>query len=433
MIRRLAVLAALCAVCAAPLAASAATVAPPSIERHDGATIITQPDTTMPLVNVTVVVRAGLDRQTLAQNGLAALTAQSMLRIPVDGVALEDAIAAHGGSVHIGVDPSDVRYSFESLSADAPTVVSMVRRAFDTPQFTAAVVRDARGILIRKIDQNQQAALQVGMEMLRRSASGNANIGLPSFGIPASLAQFGPDDVRAFYAKTYRRGGAYVSAVGRTDALPAGSLAAIAQTLAAGSTSAVSEKIPTLQGSSHQLVTHRDVSSPWLVARYEAPPSDSKDFGPMLVLSAFMQRTLADIAQVPGVVSETFASRAVGTMYSFDREPPSLTLYVNGGVANPNRAFATALSVASVLAATKLQGSIDQFKSMAAGDFSSGATSLESRAWLAVIFTENGMSGDYLNRTMQAISTTTSADLQRVARRYLGNPTIALVLPREQH
>lgn len=430
MIRRLAVLAALAAG-VVPAAAPAAVPAP-IVERQDGATIITQLDDTVPLVNVTVVVRAGLDRQTLAQNGLAALTAQSVLRLPVNGVALEDAIAAHGGSVRIGIDPSDVRFSFEALAADAPAVIGMVRQSFASPDFTPAVVRDARGILIRKIDQNQQAALEVGMEMLRRSASGNANVGMPAYGIPASLAQIGPDDVRAFYAKNYRRGGAFVSAVGRTDALASGSLAALAQTLPAGSTVAVKEKIPTLSGSSRQLVTHRDVSSPWLIAQYAAPAAESRDFGPMLVLSAFMQRTLADIAQVPGVVSETFASRAVGTMYQFDREPPALTLYVNGGVANPNRAFATALSVASVLAATKLQGSIDQFKSMAEGDFSSGATSLESRAWLAVIFAQNGMSADYLNRTMQAISTTTAADLQRVARQYLGNPTIALVLPREQ-
>ena len=430
MIRRLAVLAALAAG-VVPAAAPAAVPAP-IVERQDGATIITQLDDTVPLVNVTVVVRAGLDRQTLAQNGLAALTAQSVLRLPVNGVALEDAIAAHGGSVRIGIDPSDVRFSFEALAADAPAVIGMVRQSFASPDFTPAVVRDARGILIRKIDQNQQAALEVGMEMLRRSASGNANVGMPAYGIPASLAQIGPDDVRAFYAKNYRRGGAFVSAVGRTDALASGSLAALAQTLPAGSTVAVKEKIPTLSGSSRQLVTHRDVSSPWLIAQYAAPAAESRDFGPMLVLSAFMQRTLADIAQVPGVVSETFASRAVGTMYQFDREPPALTLYVNGGVANPNRAFATALSVASVLAATKLQGSIDQFKSMAEGDFSSGATSLESRAWLAVIFAQNGMSADYLNRTMEAISTTTAADLQRVARQYLGNPTIALVLPREQ-
>jgi predicted Zn-dependent peptidase len=33
---------------------------------------------------------------------------------------------------------------------------------------------------------------------------------------------------------------------------------------------------------------------------------------------------------------------------------------------------------------------------------------------------------------LQAIASTTPADVQRVARVYLGNPSIALVLPREE-
>ena len=151
----------------------------------------------------------------------------------------------------------------------------------------------------------------------------------------------------------------------------------------------------------------------------------------MLVLATFMQRTLADIAQVPGVVSQSITSRAVGAIYQFDRTQPNLTLYVNGSIGNPNRAFGTALSVASILAATKLQGSIDEFKAGAAGDFVSGSTSLEARAWLAYVFSRNGGSADYTARTLAAINATTPADLQRCARKYLGNPAIALVLPRE--
>jgi predicted Zn-dependent peptidase len=68
---------------------------------------------------------------------------------------------------------------------------------------------------------------------------------------------------------------------------------------------------------------------------------------------------------------------------------------------------------------------------MASGDFISSTNSLEERAWLAVIYDENGQQPDYLARTLDAISQTSAADLQRVAREYLSNPTIALVLPRE--
>jgi predicted Zn-dependent peptidase len=118
-------------------------------------------------------------------------------------------------------------------------------------------------------------------------------------------------------------------------------------------------------------------------------------------------------------------------VYGYDRSPARLVLYVNGGTGNPNRAFATALSIVNVLAATRLQGSIDEFKAEAAGDFATGVTTLETRAWLAAVFARGNAQPDFFERTVTAISSTTPEDVQRVARTYLGNPTIALVLPRE--
>ena len=418
----LAAVAAISLLAAAPL---------PVVTRNGGVTMITQQDAAAPLLHVVFVVRAGLDRESLAQNGLAALTAQTILQTPVKGVALIDAVSAAGGSIAFTIDPVDVRFTIESLPQDADTVLGLVRTALAAPAFDAATVKAARAKLLERIAENQQVALQVGLDMLSSVQSNSANLGLPEYGIPAALAQFVPDDVKAFYATYYRRGGSYVSAAGRIDGLAAGTLAALGQTLADGSTQPIEVKLPKLTGTSRQLVAQRDVNAPWLIAQYPAPAVSSKDFGPMLVLASFMQRTLADMADVPGVVSDTYASHAVGAVYQYEGSQPSLVLYVNGGIGNPNRAFSTALSIASILATTKLEGSIEDYKSAASGAFISSTNTLEARAWLAVIYDESGGQPNYISRTLDAIAQTNSADLQRVARTYLGNPTIALVLPRD--
>ncbi len=421
---------------ALPTAARAAAVAipAPSVENAGGTVIVRQSDGAASLVGVTLIVRAGLDRQTMRQNGLAALVAETIVRTPVDGVALEDAIAARGGSVRFTIDPGDVRFYVEALAEDAPPVLDLFRSALAAPDFSPATIRDARGVLVRQIAQVQQVALQVGIDMLNAASSRQANAGLPELGTPASLAQFFSDDARSFYRAYYRRGGAVVSAAGRLDALAPQSLAALAGALPAGTTSPVAVRVPQLNGATHEIVAHRDIASPWLIAQYPAPSVSSRDFGPMLVLAAFVRRTLSDIAQVPGVVSPTFASRSVGTVYAYDRAPATLVLYVNGGlIGNPSRAFATALSVVSVLAASRLQGSIEEFKAEAAGDFANDATTLETRTWLAAVFSTGSASPDFINRALAAISSTTPDDVQRVARTYLGNPTIALVLPRGEN
>jgi predicted Zn-dependent peptidase len=421
----------------APVATSAA-IAPvptPTIESSGGTTIVKQSDAAASLVGVAVVVRAGLDRQTMKQNGLAALVAQTILQTPVQqaqqSVALEDAVAARGGSIRFTVDPSDVRFYIEALAGDAPAVLDLFKTALGAPDFSPATVRAARTELVRQIAQTQQVALQVGLDMLNAASSGQANAGLPELGTSASLAQLFSGDARSFYRAYYRRGGALVSAAGRLDVLPPNALASLADALPTGTTMPVPVHVPSLNGATHEIVAHRDIASPWLIAQYPAPKVDSRDFGPMLVLAAFVRRTLSDIAQVPGVVTPTFASRSVGAVYAYDRSSPTLVLYVNGGlIGNPSRAFATALSVVNVLAATRLQGSIEEFKAEAAGDFANDATTLETRAWLAAVFSRESASPDFINRALAAIAATTPDDVQRVARTYLGNPTIALVLPR---
>jgi predicted Zn-dependent peptidase len=430
-IRRIAAMLALAIVPAALGAAPA--VPPPSMDTIAGTTVVQQADAEASLTGVTLIVRAGLDRQTMKQNGLAALVAESIVRTPVGTppLPLEEAIAARGGSVHFTIDPGDVRFYVEALAEDAPAVLDLLRAAIAAPDFSPAAIRDARAALVRQIAANQQVALQVGLDMLYAVSSPQANVGLPELGTPASLAQLFPSDAAAFYAAYYRRGGALVSAAGRLDGLSSGALSALAGALPAGTTSPVAVHVATLTGSTREIVAHRDISSPWLIAQYPAPGVDSKDFGPMLVLAAFLRRTISDIAQVPGVVSPTFASRSVGAVYVYDRVPGSLVLYVNGGlIGNPSRAFATALSVVNVLAAMPLQGSIDEFKAVAAGDFADDATTLETRTWLAAVFSRESASPDFINHALAAIAATTPKDVQRVAKLYLGNPTIALVLPR---
>jgi predicted Zn-dependent peptidase len=434
--------AALAVIAFAPVAVRAEVGPSPVVERLGESIIVRQPDTHSSLVGVAIVVAAGLDRQTMKQNGLAALVAQTILQTPVTlaskgqsaAMPLDQAVAANGGSVHFAVDPDDVRFYVESLAEDAPAVIGLVRQALAAPDFSAATVRDARATLMRRLAQSQQYAqyaLQVGLDMLNQASSADANAGLPALGTTGSLAELVPSDAQRFYHAYYRRGGMVVSAAGRLDVLSADALTSLAAALPEGTTTAITVHVPALRGASREIVAHRDIASPWLIAQYPAPSVDSRDFGPMLVLAAFIRRTLAEIAEVPGVVSPTFASRAVGADYSYDRAPAHLVLYVNGGIGNPSRAFATALSVVGVLAATRLQGSIDEFKAEAAGDFATGATTLETRAWLAAVFARANTSPDFLGRALRAISATTAEDVQRVARAYLGNPTIALVLPRD--
>ncbi|HKU67616.1 MAG TPA: hypothetical protein VJP85_07570, partial [Candidatus Baltobacteraceae bacterium] len=114
----------------------------------------------------------------------------------------------------------------------------------------------------------------------------------------------------------------------------------------------------------------------------------------------------------------------------FDARPANVIIYVDGGLGDPTRTFATALTVVNVLGHAKLGGDLDEMKSYAAGRLLEDTVTMQDRAWFAAVFASRGVTGDYFSRALKAIDSTTAADLQRVASRYLGAPTIALVLPR---
>lgn len=411
--------------------APAVSAAPPS-SAPGGVTVVTQSDAGAALVGMEVLLQAGLDRQTQAQNGLAALTAETILLTPVDGKPLRDAVSAAGGTVTYVMEPRRVRFYVEGLTRAYPQILRDFHAALVKPDFSASTVAAAKASIDKKIADNERLALSVGINMLNRAFYQDSNAGLPPYGMAQTVAGFSPADIQAFYAAHYRRGDAVVSAIGNLEAVPGIDPAAAVDGLKAGSSPAAATRIAKLPSSSRQIIAHRNVPVPWLVAQYPAPDLRSKDFGAMLVLTAFMQRTLGDVSEVPAIATRSPMQRGVGAYYNFDTSPANVIIYVDGGLGDPTRTFATALTVVNVLGHAKLGGDLTQMKAFAAGRLLEDTQTLQDRAWLAGIYASRHVSGEYLAEILKAIDSITSADLQRVAGKYLEVPTIALVLPRTQ-
>ncbi len=396
-------------------------------------TVVQQPDPSAQLVGTELLLQAGLDRQSPAQNGLAALTAETILHTPVSGGgSLQDAVSAAGGSITYVVEPRHVRFYLETLTRPFAGAFAMVHDALVHPDFSAATLDAARASLYRKIQHNQRLALTVGIDMLNRAFYQDSDAGLPPLGIPQTLATFGPNDVRAFYSAHYRSGDAVVSAIGDIAGAGGADFSRVVDGLPAGVSPAVPVHIARLPSSSQQLIARRDVPVPWLIAQYPAPDMRSREFGAMLVLTAFMQRTLADVSEVPAIATRGPVQRGVGAYYNFDTTPANVVIYVDGGLGDPTRTFATALTVVNVLGHAKLAGDLSEMKAFAAGRLLEDTQTMQDRAWLAAVFASRHAGGDYVAAITNAINATSAADLQRVAAQYLGSPTIALVLPRAQ-
>ena len=425
----------LAVVASAAIPLLAAAPAPAPLQHYPAASVasfgITQltsePDADAAIAGVQVFVAAGLDRETQRQNGVSALVAECIMRTPVGGVALRDAVAAAGGSVGYTVDGRSVHYYLEGRTQNLVALVGLFARALDAPDFTPATLAAARDALVARIASVQNDAVLVGIEMFRRSYY-TSNAGSPALGTPASLAALGSADVTAFYGATYKRSAVTASAVGAPVAGLGRAIGALADKLTDSALSAAGQQTRTIPALPPRIIARRDVGAPWIVVGFAAPAPDSHDFGAMLVLESL----LSDAFERQSTTTLGSIEKSIGATYLYDTSPASLVVYVNGALVDPSMALRELLVVSRSLSQKPIGAQpLQHFKAAAEGRFLTDSVNLSDRSYLLGTFASQGLGPDAINAALGALDATTPADVQRVAKAYLQRYIVALVLPRE--
>jgi zinc protease len=389
-----------------------------------------QSDREEPLAGVQLFVAAGLSRESLADNGLAALAAECILRSPVSTalgtVPLRDAIARAGGSITYEVESRYTRFYIESQPDRLPALLGLAATVFAAPSFGPPTLAAAKAALNAKIDVAEKNPVTVAIGMFKQSYFvGGA--GLPSLGTQANVAGIDAARLRSFYAGGYKRASATITAVGDVTPQVADATKRLVAALPDGSAPPVATEVKPLADGTRRIITHRDIGAPWLVLGFAAPSPGDPDFGPMLVietlLSSVFERTSA--TTLPAV------QRSVGALYLYDDHPSSMVVFVNGTEVEPTTALRELLAVVDSLTARPLRDDIlARYRAGAMGSLVTDMVSLDDRSWAIGNFVAQGVGPDYLNTVLDTLSATTGDDVLRVAKKYLDKYTVAIVLPR---
>jgi zinc protease len=408
----------------------ASAVARTAVVDVGGAHAYVRSDANASLAGVELFVRAGLDRQSAAQNGLAALVAESVLRTPIDAaspaVSLTDAVSARGGSLAYAVSSQYVRFYLEAPPDVLPALTPLVARALAAPSFDAPVLAAARTALAERIALDESDPRQVGLDMLRASYYRDG-AGLPLLGTTSSLAAFAPQDAHAFFARWYLRGDAFVTAVGRTGESTDAAARALVGALPAGSAPAPALGTRTYGAQPKRIVTHRDVFAPYVVLAFRAPALGERDFAAALVVRA----VLSDVFDRRSATTRPPLLRAVGAIYGYDVAPAQLVLWINGARIDPSVGVAAVDAVLKKAATKPLAPAVlSRYKDAARGQWALEALSLDERAFWIGNAVAHGLDADAAEDAGAAIGRVTAADVQRVVKDYFQRFEVALVLPR---
>ena len=323
-------------------------------------------DPGVPLVSVSLIVRAGADREAAGENGLAGLVAESIVRTPSAGAALQDAVAAHGGSLAYSVAVRYVRFTLEAPPEALPAVVPLVAHALASPSLDAATLAASRTALDARIADDEKNPYLAGLAAVRNAYYRGAGA-LPVLGTAAALAQLGPAQARAFYARTYLRGGAFLTEVGRIDAQTQSMAQTLIDALAAGTAAPVPAlTTKPFAAEPRRIVLRRDIGEAYVVLGFGAPALGQKDFAAALVIRSL----LASVFDRESATTQPVYRRAVGAIYGYDVAPAQLALWINGARLEPTTGISAVATVLKNAAAQPLAPAVlERYKQRAAGEW----------------------------------------------------------------
>ena len=378
------------------------------------------------LAGIELSVHAGPGRQTAAQSGLAALTAETLLHVIVDGRPLAEAIAARGGSLSAWASGRDARLYLEAQPADLGALAALTARTLAHPVFDDAAVAAARTALTSRIADEESDPRLVGVQMLRASYY-RGGTAMPPLGTAGSLVQFAPADVQAFFARWYLRGDAVVAIAGSTGDAVETAARALAAALPAGSAPTAPVVTQPFGAQPKRIVTHRDVGSSYVVLGFGAPALGDRDFAAALVMRA----VLSGLFESGGATSTAVPFRAAGTIYGYDVAPAHLAVWLNGRLVEPTVGLAAIDAVLKSAGAKPLGAALlARSRDAARGAWALEALTLDERASAIAGAASRGVDPAAIDAVAPAIARVTAADVQRIAKRYFQRFDVALILPR---
>lgn len=406
---------------------SAITFGPATQTRlENGVIIAAQPANDLPLVGAQIFLPAGLSQQPPNKAGVAAITAELVLDTPVEGsTSLTAAASQAGGSISFTLDPADTRFYLECRSSDFPRLLHDLRSALAHPDMTqlASELAKARA----GADAMTRNPLEAAYVMVRQVRYRGTGFALPDQGSVLTIANLSNADVQAF-AGSYLRGSGTIIALEGAVAQPITDAA----TREFGSfprTQAAAPPVASPVKQTHQVVANRNVNAPWVAIAYEAPNLYSSDFATMLVIEALLGSG-GDVHALAFESNEAVPDDFIGAYYQYEAKPGSMIVFLGGESENLDQSVRDLETGVARLRGTNLSTQlIDDAKKVAIGDYVSSVANLEDLGWLLGRSAGSPEGVAFENNIPTRISAVSAADIQRVARRYLTNETIAIVLP----
>ncbi|MCS7235316.1 MAG: pitrilysin family protein [Armatimonadota bacterium] len=391
------------------------------------------------LVAVSVVVGAGPRVEEPGQAGISVLVREVMLRGTVrrSGNQVADALDSLGASLRALTGPDHTEWTLLVPAENLDPALELMAELLIQPRFAPEEVEAQRRVSLVRLRQQQDQPQSRAVELVASHLYRWHPYGNPLLGTPESLGRIGRDDLVRYHRTFYTAPNVVISVAGEVPApvavakvqrvfrsLPATPLPARVRLLD------VHERALAERPSSRRDVREaKDTASTWIAVGYLAVGVGHPDWPALRVAAGLLGGGMAS-RLFQSVRERAGLAYAVGASLPASKGPAALTLTAGVHPANVDRALAAMLrEVDHVRSRGPEEEEVALARSRVVGLHLLDHEDLRRRAFYPAWYELLGVGHRFDRRVVELASRVTPADVQRVARRYLEHPVVAVVGP----
>jgi zinc protease len=397
----------------------------------NGLTVIVRENPAAPVAAITLFVAVGSCHETAATNGASALLGRVLLKGTRSRSALELAQLADdaGGALEAATDQEYSELRARGLARHWGMLLDLVHDAATAPRLAPDEVERERQILLAQIRGLDDQPFQVASRLLGRALYGTHPYGFPTSGELESVGRITREDLLAHFERFFAPERMVLVVSGQPAAAEV--LAEVGRVfgpLPRGATGP-SPVPPPDRPATARISETRPTQQAHLLSGFLAPPVGHPDYAALKLLNAVLGggmsgrlfRTLRD---------EEGLAYSVGSFYPTRMATSRLVVHIGTAPENVTQAAAGIARELDRLREEPVPADeLARSKAYLTGSFHLDLRTNARQGFYLGLFELMGAGHAYLARYPEAIDAVTSADVLRAARRWLGEPTVALVGP----
>ena len=397
----------------------------------NGLTVIVRENNVAPVVAVSLLVAMGGRWETADNAGISNFLQAVMVKGTAkrDGAALADAVAALGGKMNAygETDYSEIRSS--ALARFWRPLIELTAEVALQPRLLASDVVTERDWLLSRLQRRRDNASARAFDELYMLLYGPHPYGRPPLGTPDSLGRIDHAAVVAWYRAFYRPKAMILAVSGQVNTTEVREEARrLFGAMPAGDGVREPSNPPPAQAA-RRVVVPQAAQQAQIVVGSLAPGLGDADHAAVKVLSTVMGGGMAGRLFVE-IRDKRGLAYAASSYYDPVKEPGALVLYLGTAPDNAEKAEQSlAREIARIQEQPIEAAELARAKNYLLGKYDMDRRTNERRAWYEAYYTLERVDGNYPARYRRAVEAVTVADVQRVARRYLGSLSTVVLRP----